>query len=729
MKLASEPEFSLGRLRVRPAERMLVGPDGEQVIEPRVMEVLALMARTPGRVIGRDELVEACWDGRIVGEDAITRVISRIRRLSEASDGADFTIETIPRVGYRLRVTPQPAEPEAPTRAESHPRSFPSPDVAMPQAPAEDVARAMPPVQTLAGGPAMGASGAPPGPAPPSLPRPATRPRRWPMAWAGAGVAVIALVVAAAVTLAPRQSAPAASAPPTTTLAVLPFEDFTGADDLGYVVEGLPRQLRNRVARIHGLNVIADTSSLSSDAREAAPANAARLLGANVLLDGSVNRTPGGISVTVEMIEPQSRAIVWTTEVSGTPDDPGAIEARLSSAVVEQILIRYGDQSLSAPPVEAPVDPVSHRHVLLAYQALRDAQTPAFSGQQDRSRALRLKAAEHFRLALERDPSNSDAVVGWAQHLLLDSPPDSRVETATERRVEGERLLREAIRLDPNNPSALTALAEHYRRVEWRWNDAQRLFERSLTIDPNAVYTHTWFTYQLSTTGRCRDALEHARLAGRLDPLNTWRKLAEARILKCLGRHDLASAHYLEALRVDRANLFLIREVQLHWALLRDASALRMSSDTIERDLWGGAPTEPVRRMVDRGSLIADALDGRGDPLMQLVEADAARLAAAPAGWDQGRRRSDQWWTLAIEAAAAGRTERAIDLLETAMKGGSLYIPESLPHGMLEFTPEIRANPRYRALWRTTRGWSNWPACAGRRCGMARWPASTPMAA
>jgi hypothetical protein len=50
--------------------------------------------------VTRDELVQLCWDGRIVGDDVINRSISLVRQLAESAGG--FEIETVPRTGYRL---------------------------------------------------------------------------------------------------------------------------------------------------------------------------------------------------------------------------------------------------------------------------------------------------------------------------------------------------------------------------------------------------------------------------------------------------------------------------------------------------------------------------------------------------------------------------------------------------------------------------------------------------
>ena len=97
--LARSQPFRLGALEVDPPRRRV--STGE-TLEPRVMQVLVALARARGAVVSRDELIRTCWDGRIVGEDSITRVIGALRRLAEDRGGGAFRIETVPKVGYRL---------------------------------------------------------------------------------------------------------------------------------------------------------------------------------------------------------------------------------------------------------------------------------------------------------------------------------------------------------------------------------------------------------------------------------------------------------------------------------------------------------------------------------------------------------------------------------------------------------------------------------------------------
>src|SRR5689334_21875735 len=100
IRLSEIADFSLAELRVRPSLREVERGDVREQLEPRVMQVLVALAAAEGAVVSRDDLIARCWEGRIVGDDAINRCISILREIAETS-GA-FRIETIPRVGYRL---------------------------------------------------------------------------------------------------------------------------------------------------------------------------------------------------------------------------------------------------------------------------------------------------------------------------------------------------------------------------------------------------------------------------------------------------------------------------------------------------------------------------------------------------------------------------------------------------------------------------------------------------
>jgi len=92
--------FRVGRATIDPVSRDADWPGGHERLQPQMLKVLITLVSARGEVVTRDELVQLCWDGRIVGDDVINRSISLLRHFAERAGG--FEIETVPRVGYRL---------------------------------------------------------------------------------------------------------------------------------------------------------------------------------------------------------------------------------------------------------------------------------------------------------------------------------------------------------------------------------------------------------------------------------------------------------------------------------------------------------------------------------------------------------------------------------------------------------------------------------------------------
>lgn len=67
-----------------------------------MMQVLIALHKGMGETVSRDQLSLLCWEGRVVGDDALNRIISRLRKA--LSPDPAVAIDTIPKVGYRLRV-------------------------------------------------------------------------------------------------------------------------------------------------------------------------------------------------------------------------------------------------------------------------------------------------------------------------------------------------------------------------------------------------------------------------------------------------------------------------------------------------------------------------------------------------------------------------------------------------------------------------------------------------
>ena len=71
-------------------------------VEPKAMDLLVFLAARPGKVVGRAELLACVWPGVVVGDEALTQAVTKLRRALADQARAPAYIETIPKRGYRL---------------------------------------------------------------------------------------------------------------------------------------------------------------------------------------------------------------------------------------------------------------------------------------------------------------------------------------------------------------------------------------------------------------------------------------------------------------------------------------------------------------------------------------------------------------------------------------------------------------------------------------------------
>lgn len=655
MQLAHRAALSIGLLDVRPSTREVVWAGGREMLQPRVMQVLVALAAAGGEVVSRDDLIADCWDGRIVSEDAINFVIGQVRKLA-ARTGA-FHLETIPRVGYRLVV----------------------------QAPLDGVAAApatsTPAATATAAGPPMG------------------RPSRRLLVGATAGVAAAGLATVGGV-VAWRKLRPQ---PGPVTIAVMPFDDLSPGQATRYLAQGLAREVRNSLSRVAGLNVIADASSfaLSGLGDQAIRSR----LGADFLLKGSVAQAAGDVRITTELTDLKTSLQVWAETHESRGGDLFQLQDAVSAAVIQELIARAGVVRIEQPPQPRRRDPEVFRIMLGANQLIEQTRALRMNNNVEEASDAADEAQALVSRALAIDPRDAGALVvqsvlvrnGWTRELARQP-----LSTA-QRGAAAAELLRQALTTDPNDPSALAWLADYYRRLEWRWSDAETLYQRALAIDPNHLEAHWGYCYQLGMLGRALEGLTHARAIRRLDPETVWRRLAMPRLLRCCGALAQAWALFDAELTQNPGNVFLIREMYGNHLTESDARGIEKMVGRVRDDLWRGAPPPPVTTMLARAAAGAEALRGRPAALLAMVDADVSAYDAAgdKGGTPQGRASVDFLFIYAVEYAWAGAAKRSLALLDRALAGRSTYWPDSMPYGLARFPAAVRADPSYAALWRS----------------------------
>ena len=114
--IPSREPFRLGDRTAFPQRNRILGPAGEVHVEPRVMDVLCVLAAHAGEVMSREALINGVWAVKYGGDESLTRAISILRKALGPG-----CIETIAKRGYRLASPVEQPDPRADSSATAEP--------------------------------------------------------------------------------------------------------------------------------------------------------------------------------------------------------------------------------------------------------------------------------------------------------------------------------------------------------------------------------------------------------------------------------------------------------------------------------------------------------------------------------------------------------------------------------------------------------------------------------
>jgi TolB-like protein/DNA-binding winged helix-turn-helix (wHTH) protein/Flp pilus assembly protein TadD len=659
----------LGRSGGRGALESGAQPAAVQV-ERKVMEVLVCLARSPGRVVTKDELVREVWDGRFVSDDVVWRSVRELRRALGDETRAPRYIETIPRRGYRL-LAPVAEIPET---------AGPAPRLP-PIAAAPIAARA----------------------------RTALLPRRSPrQAAVGAAVALAlfaALSLAAAWWLGAHRSArsarPAGQAgrPGTAPvrLAVLPLANLSGDASQEYFADGLTEELISRLGswRPGRLAVVGRTSVMALEGHAGDAAEIGRRLGVAYLLEGGVRRDGERARVTVRLVRAADGTTLWSerqdVELRRTLEAESAIAERVARGLASELLApsrpvlaaraAAGTAEPAGPPAGragAVMDPEAHDLELRGRYLLARAVSAATLD----------RAAAELRAAADRDPGAAAPRSGLADCYHLMAVMGLRPPADVYPRAEAAAL--DALARDPGSVEARTVLGSIRFRYHWDYGGAERELRRALAVNPSFAPAHHDLAWLLVALGRMDEGIAEIREAQRLEPLSLRASADLGWVLYRAGRPDEAIAAMRRLLDLEPG--FTAARDCLERALARrgrDAESRAAAREGLRRA--GASPPEIA-------ALAAGAASDPGAARRRIASWRLARLArlARTAAAAPGSAYLSPYTVAALEVDA-GHPEAAIAALQRAVAARDPMVV------MLATDPElapIRGDRRVAALLR-----------------------------
>ena len=273
--------YRFGRFRYD-AEQRLLFRDGELIpLAPKALDALHVLLERRDRVVTRSELLQALWPDTTVEEIGLARNISLLRKaLGDERDTGTY-IETIPKRGYRW-VAQVTTEDEAVVPAAIRGRRF----------------------------------------------------RFW-------------IIPAAVLLLAglvywqfyrPSRYLPAAAV----SLAVVPFEPLSGELDRDTWAAGLNEVLTAQLSRLDRVHVISPTTVRRYRAWRISPALMARVLGLQVIVEGTVQRVGDRVRITARMTDVHSGKLIWGDTFDYPERTPADAQIDVARRVAAQVRAHLG---------------------------------------------------------------------------------------------------------------------------------------------------------------------------------------------------------------------------------------------------------------------------------------------------------------------------------------------------------------------------------------------------
>lgn len=307
-----EATFFVGDWQVDPSTLRIRRQADEIRLEPKVMDVLIYLSEHAGQVVSREQLENSVWQGTIVGYDALTSTIIKLRKALRDDSRSPRYIETIPKKGYRLLAETQSATQET---------NSPAQDTSLPQASHP----AIPPKQVVTTG--IGQQ---------------TR-----VKLIGIGLLLIVVVVLAQVLgRDDREPKPASHSNKISnpSIVVLPFVNLNQDPSQAYFSNGITDDLINDLSGYGNLRVIARRTAYAYKDRSINMQVIAHDLGVSYIIDGNIRRDGDRIRLNVQLIDAENDANIWAQRFDKKITDIFSVQDEIRQHIVHSLSLTLTEQ-------------------------------------------------------------------------------------------------------------------------------------------------------------------------------------------------------------------------------------------------------------------------------------------------------------------------------------------------------------------------------------------------
>lgn len=433
-------------------------------LRPKSFALLVYLARHPGRLLAKDELIEAVWPDVAVTDDSLVQCVSELR--AALGDGDQRLIKTVPRRGYLLDALPVDTPPVVDETV-------------------------------VCGAGTIDPHGS-------SLRVPSRR-RSLPLL--PAVVAVCTVSLAGALWFGVPHRGQNAALVAKNTITVLPLVG-AGGENATDLAEAVTEDLIIEVSRLPDTLVIGYPTGHSPTGPDSDAQGVGHRLDVAYVLGGSLQRQGEAVSIALKLQASATGALLWSGRFD-YPEQAGWNWRRdITARIANELKVRIDE---AGTPVDRPyagrrfaaIDPT-----LQGWRLLKRIHTRE---EPQRARAL-------FEQALQIDPDSASALAGLALSHITEvltrwsKAPDTQTALA-------EQAIERSLALQPNDPRA-NYVRSLVLSVQGRIDDADQAIQRVLSLYPNQPRALQRLGFLRLQQGRPEEVVALVMLSLRLDPLD-----------------------------------------------------------------------------------------------------------------------------------------------------------------------------------------------------------------
>ncbi|CUH48838.1 putative PEP-CTERM system TPR-repeat lipoprotein [Ruegeria atlantica] len=287
-------------------------------------------------------------------------------------------------------------------------------------------------------------------------------------------------------------------------IAVLPFEDFSDAENKGLLSDAVSGGIITSLARFPQMKVISRRSSFKFRDSDLRISEIADQLGADFILEGTQQYDGERLQITAQLIDGETEAHIWTDDV----DVPLEDLLKTNNAISLNVAGSVGNKVIETEVARMAKDDVS---------ALMIANAAQSRIMRDFSRESLLKNIEEQERSLKDYPESAWGHLGQALSLRIGLRYGWIEGDEEEIRKRMYDLARRGVELDPNNFMAYQALG---RALTMNNNPeaAANAFRRAIELNPSSSFARTSLAQTLGFIGESEEALEVIAEAELVDP-------------------------------------------------------------------------------------------------------------------------------------------------------------------------------------------------------------------